>query len=464
MNAKISDFLLAGRRLRTTEIVSLLLSSSFGLNAIFYAAWLGYSIGAWALLIQFAWSFSFFLLIPVARHFTNISSLHDFLGQCFGYKTKLLAALCSLIGIIYFVAWEVNINVTTVTPLLPGNVGVFTITTFAFGVITYTLLFGLRGNAYIDKYINLIKLAMLFAITSIAFFHFLKLPNDVIYQSAFPSFDKVVTNLGLVGLITNIVFNLAWQFVDNSSWQSIIGGSEASKGSTLRNLKYSGLMIFLTVNLISTVLGISLAQMSNVTPDNILSMTSGLVPQYGNLVSTGIIVLSIGSMMSLVDGMLLSLALTVSSDILPKNQWTRFSEKKRLRLIQLMIIAFGLVTIWGFEHMLKAIQINLFDFLYIIVISQLSLIGPVIFGLYGKVNKNDKIWIAILLALIVGFGSVVIGKMTENIVLIDGAGTFSVTTSLVMAWVLDRQGKPSIALSADSASSSSSRALISASK
>jgi len=432
MNAKISDFLLAGRRLRTTEIVSLLLSSSFGLNAIFYAAWLGYSIGAWALLIQCAWS------VPVARHFTSISSLHEFLGQQYGYKTKLLASLCSLVGIIYFIAWEVNINVATVTPLLPDHTGMFVIGLCAFAAITYTLLFGMRGNAFIDKYINLIKLVTLLAITSVAMFHFLKLPSDVIYPSIFPSFDKVIANLGLVGLITNIVFNLAWQFVDNSSWQSIIGGSEFSKGSTSRNLKYGGLMIFLTVNLVSTILGISLSQVSSVTPDNILSMTSELVPQYGNLVSTGIIVLSIGSMMSLVDGMLLSLALTVSSDILPKNLWIRFSEKKRLRLIQLMIVAFGLVTIWEFEYVLKAFHINLFDFLYTIVISQLSLIGPVIFGLYEKGKNNDKMWIAILLALIAGFGSVAIGGITGTKVLIDGAGTLSVITSLLVVYILHR--------------------------
>jgi Na+/proline symporter len=94
MNGKIADFLLAGRQLSTSDIVNLLLSSSFGLNAIFYATWLGYSIGAWALLIQCAWSISFFLLIPVARHFNTATSLHDFLGQQFGNLTKLLAALC----------------------------------------------------------------------------------------------------------------------------------------------------------------------------------------------------------------------------------------------------------------------------------------------------------------------------------------------------------------------------------
>ena len=112
-SAQVTDFLLAGRKLKSHSIVSLLLSSSFGLNAIFYAAWLGYAIGMWALLIQAAWSISFFLLIPASKQFTNIASLHDFLGQQFGSKTKLLSALCSIVGIMYFVAWEVSIKVST---------------------------------------------------------------------------------------------------------------------------------------------------------------------------------------------------------------------------------------------------------------------------------------------------------------------------------------------------------------
>ena len=120
--------------------------------------------------------------------------------------------------------------------------------------------------------------------------------------------STIVTNLGILGFATNIIFNLAWQFVDNSSWQSIIGGSKNSTDATSRNLKYSGFVIFLTVNLMSTLIGISLAHVSTITPDNILSTISGLMPQYGELVSTGIIILSIGSLMSVVDGMLLSLA------------------------------------------------------------------------------------------------------------------------------------------------------------
>lgn len=434
--SEIFDFLLAGKKLNASAIVSLLISSSFGLNAIFYGAWLGYSIGIWALLIQLAWSISFFLLIPASKHFTSITSLHDFLGQQFGHKTKLLAALCSLVGISYFVVWEVNINVSTIAPLLPN--AALVIGFFAVVAIMYTLLFGLRGNAFIDKYINLIKVLILLVISAIASYHFFKLPSAMIYQSIFPSFDKVITNLGILGFITNIVFNLAWQFVDNSSWQSIIGGAKASSGSTSRNLKYSGLLIFLTVNLVSTMLGISLAQLSNITPDNILSMTSGIMPQYSTLISTGIVILSITSMMSLVDGMLLTSTLTMNIDILPAKLLAKLSEKKRMKLIQVSIVVFGLLTIWGIEFILKVFQVNLFDFLYIIVISQLSLIGPVVLGLYVKGKKCRWMWIAIILALIVGFGSVAIGGFTDTKELIDGAGTFSVITSLVAAWIINR--------------------------
>ncbi|MBP9797572.1 hypothetical protein KBC70_00300 [Candidatus Woesebacteria bacterium] len=428
----ISDFLFAGKKLQTSAIVSLLISTSFGLNAIFYAAWLGYSIGIWALVIQIAWSISFFLLIPASKHFSHIASLHDFLGQQFGQKTKLLASVCSLVGICYFIVWEVSISIETIAPLTSNAPTV--IGFFALVAITYTSFFGLRGNAYINRYINFVKVVILFGMSGFALYHFSQLPSELIYQSVFPSFDTVVKNLGMLGLITNIIFNLAWQFVDNSSWQSIIGGSKTSHISTSVNLKYSGLLIFLTVNLTSTFLGISLAQVHTVTPDNILSMTSVVMPQYSTLISTGIIVLSIASMMTLVDGMLLASALTVNIDILPASWMAQLSEKKRMTFIQLSIIVFGLLTIWGIQFLLDAFEVNMFDFLYIIVISQLSLIGPVIVGLYTKSKKIKYMWLPIIVALIVGFGSIIIGGMTGTKGLIDGAGTFSVITSCIAAW------------------------------
>lgn len=440
-SAQVTDFLLAGRKLKSHSIVSLLLSSSFGLNAIFYAAWLGYAIGMWALLIQAAWSISFFLLIPASKQFTNIASLHDFLGQQFGSKTKLLSALCSIVGIMYFVAWEVSINVSTITPLLHTSqslpAGLF-IGCFALITISYTLLFGLRGNAVIDSCINLVKLIILTGMYGISLHHFVGMPSETIYKALFPTWSTIVTNLGILGFATNIIFNLAWQFVDNSSWQSIIGGSKNSTDATSRNLKYSGFVIFLTVNLMSTLIGISLAHVSTITPDNILSTISGLMPQYGELVSTGIIILSIGSLMSVVDGMLLSLALTLNTDIIPKKFLRTFNPRTRMKLIQASIVLFGLIAIWGISLILKAFHVNLFDFLYIIVISQLSLTGPVLFGLYTNSSKSEKMWMSIIAALGVGFGSLLIGGLTDNKMLMDGAGTFVVIISIIGAWIISR--------------------------
>jgi uncharacterized sodium:solute symporter family permease YidK len=48
----LQGYLLAGGGLSRPSLISLLLSASFGLNALFYAAWLGYAIGMWALIIR----------------------------------------------------------------------------------------------------------------------------------------------------------------------------------------------------------------------------------------------------------------------------------------------------------------------------------------------------------------------------------------------------------------------------
>ena len=58
-----------------------------------------------------------------------------------------------------------------------------------------------------------------------------------------------------------------------------------------------------------------------------------------------------------------------------------------------------------------------------------------VFGLYGRAKKSEGMWIAILLALIAGFGSVAIGGITGTKVLIDGAGTLTVITSLAVTHV-----------------------------
>ncbi len=443
LQSNASEFLFARKKLKSPAIINLLLSTSFGLNAIFYAAWLGYSIGIWALLIQLAWSISFFLLIPKSKYFSKVNSLHDLLGQKFDNKTKLIASICSLIGLNYLIAWEVSIDKSVIAPLLPNTslppeifagmiIGFFVIV-----AIFYTINFGIKGNANADKFLNALKMVIFIAICSIAIYEFLKLPREMIISSVFPPISKIVINLGIIGFMTNILFNLSWQFVDNSSWQSIISGSKSKSNASAINLKQSGIIIFFTVNLFATILGITLAHFSNLTPDSLFSATAGIIPQFESIVSLGIIMLSIASMMSLADGMILTSALTINVDLFKYFKFAKnYDEKIKMKFIKISVVIFGLISVWGISFIFNILNINLFEFIYIIIITQLALIGPVIFALYSKDSKGANMWKAIIIALFVGFGSVLVGTVSENKVFIDAAGTVTIFSSVFTAWVI----------------------------
>jgi len=117
----LSSYLLAGGSLGRTSVLNLLVSSSFGLNALFYAAWLGYSIGLYALLIQVSWSASFFLLAKYAHTIRSHKSMHHLLGHDFGSGTRVVAGLFSLTGMMYFIGWETEIARQTFGGLLASS-------------------------------------------------------------------------------------------------------------------------------------------------------------------------------------------------------------------------------------------------------------------------------------------------------------------------------------------------------
>src|SRR4051794_32558407 len=81
----LESYLLAGGSLGRVSVINLLLSSSFGLNSVFYQVYLGYMIGAWGLIIQAAWALSFYLLSFNVPKIKESKGLHDFIGVHFGY-------------------------------------------------------------------------------------------------------------------------------------------------------------------------------------------------------------------------------------------------------------------------------------------------------------------------------------------------------------------------------------------
>ena len=73
----VDIFFLGGRKISFWKVAHLLTSSSFGINAIFYATWLGYLMGMWGMILQAVWCLSFLLfshfltLSPSQRSFTS---------------------------------------------------------------------------------------------------------------------------------------------------------------------------------------------------------------------------------------------------------------------------------------------------------------------------------------------------------------------------------------------------------
>jgi hypothetical protein len=448
----LEGYLLAGASLGRASVVSLLLSSSFGLNALFYQVWLGYTVGAWGLVAQGAWALSFVLLAPYTATIRSQRSLHGLLGHRFGAATRVVAGACSIVGIMYLLGWEAGVGKYMFAGLL-GSAGGFTpdhasagaawlTVGVVLGCLLYTVLGGLRGNASADLLLNALKLVAVFALTVLLLTRDGAPAGPSFWAAMLPSVEKMKSDLGWWGLLTNIAFSLAWQFVDTSTWQSVIAGAHKDPKDSSRNLRWSAVSIFIAPGIIGTILGVSLAGSPDINPENILARAVALAPAYDGIVLFMAFVTLVACVMSLIDGLLLAAAYALVVDILhPRKSLSELdaepSKAERLvAFVRVVLLAIGMTAVWGVQLLLAALEVSLFDFLYIVIITQLALIGPVLAALLLSTRAvRAPMWLPILLALIVGFGSVAAGTAFTAKWLIDGAGTFTILTSCAVTLV-----------------------------
>jgi hypothetical protein len=451
----IQDFLLAGNSLGRASVISLLLSTSFGLNSLLYQVWLGYSIGAWALVAQGAWAMSFVLLSYFSDTVRQYNSLHDLIGHHFTISSRVIAGICSIVGIMYLMGWEVSIAKVTLEHAfietegseLVGVSSRASILIFGIvgGCLGYTLLGGLRGNANIDGLLNLFKLISILILSIIAINIFVQSGGDV-WNSFFPSIESMEQRLGWWGLITNVVFSLAWQFVDNSTWQSIIGGREKHLGDAASNLRLSGLTIFIVPGVIGTILGVSLTNISGVTDSNILAKAITILPGISSILLICALIAIIGCVMSVIDGLFLASAYTLIIDIFYSqkklNELDSNHEKAEavLAKVRIAIVVIALTGIFGVQYLLETVfDKTVFDFLYLVIITQISLTGPVLIALFRIPTKPYAANVAILSSLSVGFISVLMGGLSDQKWLLDGAGSFTAITSIILTLIFKHQ-------------------------
>ncbi|HEX8214781.1 MAG TPA: hypothetical protein VF582_04835 [Allosphingosinicella sp.] len=454
----LESYLLADGTLRRGPVVSLLVSSSFGLNSVLYQVWLGYSVGAWGLIAQGAWALSFVWLARHAHELRQAKSLHDILAMRFGPSTRVIAALCTLCGFFFLMGWEVAIGRATMTGLFASDESMSAADAPAaaawfaalavFAAAVYTVYAGLRGNSVADLVQNAAKIAIFSLVAALMAVAFLQAQNGTMwaYLSAlFPSPQIMMERLGLLGLITNVIFSLAWQFVDASTWQSILASADrSSPEETRRQLRQSGAVVFLAPGVIGTLIGVGLALVPNIPQDTILTeafVRSGAV---GGLLSFAVLFACAACIMSLVDGLLLASGYALTVDVAHArstvSELDEDPERAETILIRLkaLLVLLAMLAGWGVHELLNAIEMSLFDFLYVVIIPQLAILGPVAAALVRRGSNERSMTLVIVAALAVGFGTTWVGQRLGESSLVDGAGSATALVSLALAWLFSK--------------------------
>lgn len=457
----LEGYLLAGGSLGRVPLISLLLSTSFGINTIFYQGYLGYTVGAWGLIVQLAWAFGFLLLSRKTESVQKVNGLHDLLAVKFGKNTRLVAALFSLGGMLVFMGWEADIGKETLSGLLalggtstnpsnPSTAATWVIAAIAAGCVMYTVLGGLRGNAYANAAQNVLKF---FSFCALLWFvwELFSINSDKTFKDALlPSYHDIQKNLGLWALLGNILFGLAWQFVDMTTWQSIAASSRSKTEDLRRNILYTAGIVFITPGILGTLFGVLLSYTDGAHPNvlvNAFDQLESVDPLIAFLVAAAII----ACVMSLIDGVILGASYTWIVDIRHSGKRLQEldSDKDRaegiLSSTRILLAIFAFSGIFAIPAMFDWFGVTVFDSVYIVIVLQLAILGPVLLALRPGTETNGAqvnsipmpMWLPIILAAIVGFACNYIGNRHEDAKwLAEGAGTFTMTTSILVSLLI----------------------------
>jgi hypothetical protein len=458
----IAEFFLASRSVSPSLVTSLLVSGSFSLNGMLYQIYLGYKIGAWALITQLAWAASFFLLARHTDQLVSSAGLHNFLGTIFSPLTRKLAALCSIIGLGLQIGWEYGVAKSAFaglgTPALPTiTVELFVFTVFSIGTF-YTLVGGMRSNSWTDLFENLLKGAC-FVVLGFLLFGVAgsSLVSQQLSQAVFPPFSQAVAELTIAGFITNIGFSLAWQFVDMSTWQTAVSTkTDNGSANTRRSLRWAGVWVFIAPGILGTVIGLGLTSHPNLTSDSVLPALIQTLGGQPIIVFILTIALA-ATVMSFIDGMMLGIGYTFITDLLfsklvDRHQLLSLPDEAKAndpeyqRLVtnimgwtRIALVVTAITATYVVTWFADALHVGLFDQVYLVVIGQLALFGPVLVGLRGRLPYKSIGPPAILVPLAVGYGLAIYGTVQALPDLVNAASMIALALSFAIAYLGSRR-------------------------
>ena len=448
----VPEFFIASRSLKPSLVTSLLLSGSFSLNGMLYQIYLGYKIGWWGLLPQAFWAFSFLLLARYSRRLSRSAGLHGFLGQVFSPSTRMLAAICSVVGLSLQIGWEYSVAKSAfaglTTPPLTELANYIVVGAIFAAATVYTLLGGLRSNSVTDLIQNILKIGC-FVVLGLLAYSALHVGKPVDWTLANPS--KMIVELTFSGLVANLAFSLAWQFGDMSTWQTAVSAKEEGDSENTKSaLKSAAIWVFIAPGLLGTVIGIIMSGQSGLDSNSLLPT---LLHSIGSnpFFLVILVVALVAAAMSFVDGIILAIGYTAVTDLLLRKTVDKYRlleeptleaaavpeyqralstvlASSRIALIAAVITGTAVLDFLG-RH-----GVSLFDQVYVVTVAQLSLVGPAIQGLRGWQSKPHAGVLAILAGLALGFGLVILGVALKSADL----GNLAPVGAIVASWIVAR--------------------------
>lgn len=432
------DFFYGEHRLGLSPVVNLLLSSPFSLNGVLYQCFLGYAIGYAAILTQVAWCISYVWLNhyrETIRRGVHERTLHGFIGAKFGRRAAVAAAVATVIGFTLQVGWELIVGTSLLSAALPPgqHVAFFWICAFSLAVIVaaYTMLGGIRGNARANTVQNLIGAAALAALAVWLTWYWGGPASGSTKPWDANSFERLLTILGVGGVITNIVFSLLWQFVDMSTWQTLASADE-DKPATRKSLYLSTGLIFLFPGAVGTWIGMYARSIEKLDSDTLLPHIITLL-QGDPLLQLFIVTGLICAMFSTLDGLLLSVGQAVAFDIKKSDGLSRVldwyksndetetkrrkelppellrTEERTFSLVRYAILASAGVGAILVVLITQHFKISIFDVVYIVIVAQLALFPAVFSCLTNPASSMKGGAASIASSFVVGLTLVVLG-------------------------------------------------------
>ena len=448
----IHSFFWGDQRLRPGLTSSLILTSSFSLNGLLYQTWLGFSIGWWSLLIQMVWCGSLLFLALNVHRFRSVLScgtMHGIIAGRFGSGAGIAAAAASIIGFTILIGWEAVVGASILKNVSGVERSVYLALPVALALVAslYSSMAGLRGNAYINAAQNLFKVFVLLGAGCVLVWS-TKGGWTTFWTAPSASIGPVtaIAALGGGALLANLAFSLFWQTVDMSVWQSL---SATEPSNRVRAAGAAVVLVLVFPGLVGSIIGIALSDIPHVPPAGVTD--GNILNRFGEAITAipglGVLLFAAfaAAMLSTIDGYAMAAAQAGTWDITHRKAVSELlargpheepqpEDKTVVAASRFYLMAVAVVGAVGVMALVEW-GISLFDLVYIVVIAQMSLVGPVVLCIrHPEGGKYRYGVLPILLSLAVGAGMVAARSIGyENLFVWAPVGTILTSIGVTMA-------------------------------